>query len=284
MPEDKGLTRSEREEKVLQFWKTNKTFEKSLAKDAPRGDFVFFEGPPGANGRPGIHHLESRFFKDAIPRYKTMQGFKVPRKAGWDTHGLPVEIETEKTLGIKSKKDIDAYGIAKFNAECKKIVTKYIDEWNRITDRIGYWVNIYEAYFTYHNEFISSVWSILKHVEDRQLLYKDYKVLPWCPRCGTALSSHELAQGYQDVKDLSLYVKFKVNNPEQIGLAGDVYLLAWTTTPWTLPGNVALAVGKDIEYQLTQDLETRAIYIIAKERNGLEIYKALNNNAAILDK
>src|SRR5882724_9652402 len=159
MPEDKarpterlqsfgrGPTRSEREEKVLQFWKDKQIFEKSLKKPARTtksggGDFVFFEGPPGANGRPGIHHLESRFFKDAIPRYKTMQGFRVPRKAGWDTHGLPVEIETEKSLGIKSKKDIEVYGIAKFNAECKKVVTKYIDEWNKITERIGYWVNL----------------------------------------------------------------------------------------------------------------------------------------------
>lgn len=258
MPEDKGLTRSEREEKVLQFWKNKEIFKKTLERKALEGDFVFYEGPPGANGRPGIHHLESRFFKDAIPRYKTMQGFRVPRKAGWDTHGLPVEIETEKTLGIKSKVDIETYGIAKFNAECKRVVTKYIDEWNKITERIGYWVNLDEAYFTYHNSFISTVWGVLKHVEKRKLLYKDYKVLPWCPRCGTALSSHELAQGYQDVKDLSLYVKFKIVGAE------NGYFVAWTTTPWTLPGNIALAVGKDIDYVEAKVGEE--ILVLAKEK------------------
>jgi len=274
MPEDKGLSRSQREEKVLQFWKSKEIFKKTLERKSPKGDFVFFEGPPGANGRPGIHHLESRFFKDAIPRYKTMQGFRVPRKAGWDTHGLPVEIETEKALGIKSKKDIDTYGIAKFNAECKKVVTKYIDEWNKITERIGYWVNLDEAYFTYHNPFISTVWSVLKHVEDRKLLYKDYKVLPWCPRCGTALSSHELAQGYQDVKDLSLYVKFKLTdesflkvlgkNPQTVQKTSAAYFVAWTTTPWTLPGNVGLAVGEKIDYVIVKAGEE--ILILAESR------------------
>ncbi|MEK7176867.1 MAG: class I tRNA ligase family protein, partial [Patescibacteria group bacterium] len=234
--------RAQREEKVLQFWKDNKIFEKTLEKEAPKGEFVFYEGPPTANGKPAIHHLESRAFKDAIPRYKTMQGFRVPRKAGWDTHGLPVELEVEKTLGLKSKKEIEEYGIAKFNKECRASVQKYVNEWARFTDRIGYWVNLDKAYFTYDSSYIEAVWSILAHVEKIKLLYKDYKVLPWCSRCGTALSSHELAQGYKEVKDISLYVKFKIKDQE------NTYFIAWTTTPWTLPGNVALAVGKDIEY------------------------------------
>ncbi len=254
--------RAEREEKILEFWKENKIFEKSLSKKSPEGDFVFYEGPPTANGKPAIHHLEARAFKDAIPRYKTMRGFHVDRKAGWDTHGLPVEIEAEKTLGLKSKKEIEEYGVEKFNAECKRSVGKYIDLWSKFTDRIGYWVNMDEAYFTYHNSYIESVWGIMAHVEKRKLLYKDYKVVPWCPRCGTVLSSHELAQGYQDVKDLSLYVKFKIVGEE------NTYLLAWTTTPWTLPGNVALAVGEKIDYveARSKKLEVKENLILAKSR------------------
>ncbi|MDO8590080.1 MAG: class I tRNA ligase family protein [bacterium] len=249
--------RAQREEKILQFWKEHKIFEKTLEKKSPKGDFVFYEGPPTANGRPAIHHLEARAFKDAIPRYKTMRGFRVPRKAGWDTHGLPVELEVEKTLGLQSKKEIEKYGIAKFNKACRASVQKYIGDWAKFTDRIGYWVNLDDAYFTYNNSYIESVWSILAHVEERKLLYKDYKVLPWCPRCGTALSSHELAQGYQEVKDISLYVKFKVVGQE------NTYLVAWTTTPWTLPGNVALAVDKDIEY--VKYKWAGEFYIVAKK-------------------
>jgi isoleucyl-tRNA synthetase len=234
--------RAEKEEKILNFWKENDVFQRTLEKDSPKGTFVFYEGPPTANGRPGIHHIEARSFKDAIPRYKTMRGFNVPRRAGWDTHGLPVELEVEKILGLKSKKEIESYGIEKFNEECKKNVWKYVDEWREFSDRMGYWVDFENAYITYTNEYIETVWSIISEVNKRNLLYKDYKVLPWCPRCGTALSSHELAQGYQDIKDLSVYVKFKVMEED------DTYLLAWTTTPWTLPGNVALAVGEDIDY------------------------------------
>ena len=237
MPEDKGLTRSQREEKVLQFWKDNQIFKKTLEKPKDKGDFVFYEGPPTANGRPGIHHVEARAFKDAVPRYKTMQGFYVRRKAGWDTHGLPVELEVQKKLGLKSKKDIEIYGVEKFNEECKKSLWTYVDEWRRFSDRMGYWVDFDHPYVTYHNPFIESVWTILAEVEKQKLLYKDYKVVPWCPVCGTVLSSHELAQGYKDVKDLSLYVKFKI-----VGFP-NAYFLAWTTTPWTLPGNVAL--GRD---------------------------------------
>lgn len=249
---------AKREEEILKFWEENKIFEKSLGKKAPRGEFVFYEGPPTANGKPGIHHLVARAFKDAIPRYKTMQGFHVRRKAGWDTHGLPVELQVEKQLGLKSKKEIEEYGVAAFNQKCKESVWEYKEMWEKFTKRIGYWVDEKDAYITYKNEYIESVWNVLKKVSEKGLLYKDYKVVPWCPRCGTALSSHELAQGYETVKDLSVYAKFKIIGFEK------AYFLAWTTTPWTLPGNVALAVGKDIVY-----VEVRVgeeILVLAKDR------------------
>ncbi len=245
------------EEKTLKFWKDNKVFEQTILKDAPKGDFVFYEGPPTANGRPGIHHLESRAFKDLFPRYKTMQGYRVLRKAGWDTHGLPVELEVEKQIGVSSKKEIEKYGIARFNEECKKSVWKYVDEWERFTERIGYWVDLKNPYITYTAPYIESVWNIVSHVEKKDLLYKDYKVVPWCPRCGTALSSHELAQGYALVKDLSVYVLLE-------SFDNDEYFSAWTTTPWTLPGNVALAVGENIEYSLIV-IEGKKIWM-AKDR------------------
>lgn len=233
-----------REEEILRWWQERGIFRKTLAKASPRGEFVFYEGPPTANGRPGIHHVESRSFKDAIPRFRTMQGYHVRRKAGWDTHGLPVELEVEKELGIKNKKEIESYGIAKFNEKCKESVLRYIDEWKNFTDRIAYWVDHDSTYFTFKNEYIESIWHILKVAHERGLLYKDYKVVPWCPRCGTGLSSHEVAQGYQDdTPDPSVYVLFRAAE-------ADEYFLAWTTTPWTLPGNLALAVGADVEYVL----------------------------------
>lgn len=248
--------RAEREEELLTFWKENDIFNKTLTKESPKGDFVFYEGPPTANGKPGIHHLEARAFKDAIPRYKTMQGYHVARKGGWDTHGLPVELQVEKALGLNSKKAIEEYGIEKFNEKCKESVWEYRSLWEKFTDRIGYWVDQKNPYVTYHNTYIESLWNIVKKVEEKGLLYKDYKIVPWCPRCGTALSSHELAQGYQDDKDLSVTAKFKVDE--------NTYILAWTTTPWTLPGNVALAVGEDIEYvKIKKDDE---YLILAKER------------------
>ena len=239
---------NEKEKEILKFWQENKIFEKSLEKSSPKGEFIFYEGPPTANGKPGIHHLLAQAFKDVIPRYKTMQGFHVRRKGGWDTHGLPVELEVERQLGLKSKKEIEEYGIALFNEKCKESVWKYVDEWQKFTERVGYWVDQKNAYVTYKPEYIETVWWVIKQVADQQLLFKDYKVVPWCPRCGTVLSSHELAQGYEDVKDLAVTVKFKITNPEKIGSSGDVFLLAWTTTPWTLPGNVGLAVNSDIEY------------------------------------
>jgi isoleucyl-tRNA synthetase len=247
-----------KEESVLEFWQKNQIFEKSLSKPSPKGEFVFYEGPPTANGRPGIHHILARAFKDIIPRYKTMQGFHVRRKAGWDTHGLPVELEVEKQLGLKSKKEIESYGIAEFNKKCRESVWKYLDEWQKFTTRIGYWVDQDNPYITYKKEYIESLWAVVKKVHEQNLLYKDYKVIPWCPRCGTALSSHELAQGYQDVKDLSLYVKFEVVGEP------NTYVLAWTTTPWTLPGNVALAVGEKIAYVKVK--LNNEFYIVAKDR------------------
>ena len=279
-----------REESVLKFWADNKIFSKSLEKESPKGEFVFFEGPPTANGKPGIHHLEARAFKDVIPRYKTMRGYHVRRKGGWDTHGLPVELEVEKKLGLKSKKEIEEYGIAKFNQECRKSVWTYVDLWEKFTERIGFWVDQENPYVTYHNDYIESVWNVIKEVDKQKLLYKDYKVVPWCPRCGTTLSSHELAQGYEIVKDLSVYVKFKIisendisagslsprargalplgstacETPRQKHIFTNSYILAWTTTPWTLPGNVALAVGKDIDYVKIKKGEE--ILILAKAR------------------
>ncbi|OGG50121.1 hypothetical protein A2763_01090 [Candidatus Kaiserbacteria bacterium RIFCSPHIGHO2_01_FULL_54_36] len=230
-----------REEDILRFWNERGIFKKSLDREAPRGEFVFYEGPPTANGLPGIHHLESRAFKDAIPRYRTMCGYHVRRKAGWDTHGLPVEIEIEKQIGSKSKKDIEAFGIAEFNKRCKEGVLRYIGEWQKFSDRIAFWQDYDHTYFTFDNSYIESVWNILKTTHERGLLYKDYKVVPWCTRCGTALSSHEVAQGYEDAQDPAVYVKFKIAGKQE-------YILAWTTTPWTLPGNVALAVGGDMAY------------------------------------
>jgi isoleucyl-tRNA synthetase len=247
-----------REERILEFWTDEQIFEKSVQKDAPNGDFVFYEGPPTANGRPGVHHLESRAYKDAFPRYKTMRGYRVPRRAGWDTHGLPVELEVEKELGFSGKKDIEAYGIAAFNAKCRASVFKYVNEWQQFTDRIGYWVDQEKAYFTFDPSFMESVWALLKNIDSDGRLYKDYKVLPWCPVCGTALSSHELAQGYEDVKDLTITAKFElVDEPK-------TYFLAWTTTPWTLPGNIALAVGPTIPYAKVRVGEEA--YILAQAR------------------
>lgn len=247
-----------REETILKFWQENDIFKKSLEKNKDGKEFVFFEGPPTANAKPALHHLEARAFKDVIPRYKTMQGYHVPRRAGWDTHGLPVELQIEKKLGLQSKKDIDQYGIAKFNAQCKESVFTYIKDWEVFTDRMGYWVDKAHAYYTFNPSYMESLWSIVGKVNERGLLYKDYKVVPWCARCGTALASHELAQGYQDDKDLSVTAKFPIKGFDK------AYFLAWTTTPWTLPGNVALAVGPDIEY-----VEARVgeeILVLAKER------------------
>lgn len=249
------------EEKVLAYWRANRVFEKSLTLRQAQGKkykkFVFFEGPPTANGRPGIHHVLARAFKDIIPRYKTMRGFHVPRRGGWDTHGLPVEIEVEKALGLKSKKEIEKFGIAAFNAQCKESVWKYKDEWERLTERMGFWLDMKHPYITYENRYMEAVWGILKKVWEKKLLYRGHKVVPWCPRCGTGLSSHELALGYETVEDTSVYVKFKLKtNNSKLKTSKNTYILSWTTTPWTLPGNVALAVSAEIDYVLLEVLES----------------------------
>jgi len=202
----------QQENKTLKFWKKNKIFEKSITKRKKAKNFVFFEGPPTANALPGIHHVLARVFKDLICRYKTMRGFKVLRKAGWDTHGLPVELEIEKKLGLKNKKDIEKYGIARFNKKCKESVWQYKEDWEKLTERIGFWLDMGNPYITYDNDYIETVWWIIKQIHQKGLLYKDYKVVPYCPRCGTSLSSHEVAQGYERIKEPALYVKFEILN------------------------------------------------------------------------
>ncbi|OGL77225.1 hypothetical protein A3J43_04370 [Candidatus Uhrbacteria bacterium RIFCSPHIGHO2_12_FULL_54_23] len=259
----------EQELKVLEWWRREKVFERSVDKPSPKGDFVFYEGPPTANGRPGIHHVISRQFKDIIPRFKTMQGYRVVRKGGWDTHGLPVELEVEKQLGLKNKKEVEAYGIAAFNKKCKESVWKYKEDWERFTERIAYWLDIKNPYVTYEGSYIDGLWAVIKKFWERGLLIEGHKVVPHCPRCGTALSSHELAQGYQTVSDKSVYVMFKLKN-SKFKVEGDIYILSWTTTPWTLPGNVALAVGKEIEYVVVRIKNKESgmteYVIVAKER------------------
>jgi len=230
------------EKKILKFWKKRKVFEKSLQKTRNKPGFVFFEGPPFANGLPGIHHLLARAFKDIILRYKTMRGFSVERRAGWDTHGLPTEMEAEKKLGIKSKKEIEKLGVSRFIKKCQSSVFTYKEEWEEFTERIGFWLDFKNAYITCDKNYIETLWWILKQIWQKGLLYEDYKVVPYCPRCGTSLSSHEVAQGYKRIKEKSIYVKLKVKNQK------NTYLLAWTTTPWTLPGNVAVAVNPSFEY------------------------------------
>jgi len=271
------------EEEVLDFWEKNKVFEQSLALRQAQGKkakpFIFFEGPPTANARPAIHHFIGRVFKDVFCRYKTMRGFYVERKSGWDTHGLPVEIEVEKSLGLKSKKEIEEYGIAKFNKQAKESVWKYKEEWERFTKRIGFWLDLKNPYITYDAKYIETLWWILKKVWDKKMLFKGHKVVPFCTRCGTPLSSHEVAQGYKNVVDMSVVVKFKLTSASASFLRGtlrprtakealapveQIYILSWTTTPWTLPGNVALAVGEKIDYVLVE--KNNENYIIAKDR------------------
>ncbi|HAW11354.1 MAG: isoleucine--tRNA ligase [Candidatus Dormibacteria bacterium] len=234
---------AEAERAVLAFWKRDDVFRRSLELRRDGKPYVFYEGPPTANGKPGIHHVLARSFKDLFPRYRSMCGYSVERKGGWDTHGLPVELEVERSLHISGKKQIEEFGVARFNDLCRASVAKYIDEWEAMTERLGFWIDMDDPYRTYDGTYIESVWWSLKQLWDRDLLYQDYKVTPYCPRCQTSLSSHELSQGYQDdVPDPSVYVKFRLTGGD------DVSLLAWTTTPWTLPGNVALAVHPDAAY------------------------------------
>ncbi len=248
----------EMEKQVLQLWRERDIFQRSMRERTGGPEYVFFEGPPTANGRPGIHHVLARAFKDIFPRYKTMQGYFVQRRGGWDTHGLPVEIEVEKRLGLSGKQQIEEFGVEEFNRRCRASAQEYIEDWERVTERMAFWVDLKTAYVTFHNEYIESLWWILKQFWDQDLLYQGYKVVPYCPRCGTPLSSHELAQGYQEgTVDPSVYVKFRVKGE------ANTYLLAWTTTPWTLPGNVALAVGEDIDYVKVRDAGGDILYMAA---------------------
>ena len=231
------------ETEVLEFWRQHDVFQKTLDQTEGNPQFSFNEGPPTANGKPGIHHVLARSFKDIFPRYKTMQGFHVPRKAGWDTHGLPVEHEVEKELGIFDKKEIEEkVGVAEFTKRCRDSVMRYIGDWEKMTERMGFWVNLDEAYYTLNNTYIESVWNLLQKIWDKDLIYRGYKVVPYDPRIGATLSSHELALGYKDVEDPSITVRFKMQGVE------NTFFLVWTTTPWTLPSNLALAVGSDIDY------------------------------------
>ena len=232
----------EREVAVEKFWKEHKIFEKSTHLREGGPIFTFYDGPPTANGKPHIGHIITRAVKDLIPRYKTMKGYQVLKKAGWDTHGLPVELEVEKMLHISGKPQIEQYGVEPFIEKCKESVWKYESEWREMSDRVGFWADMDNPYVTYHNDYIESEWWALKQIWDKGLLYKGHKVVPYCPRCGTALSSHEVAQGYKDVKETSCIAKFKLEGKE------NEYFLAWTTTPWTLPSNISLTVNPKEEY------------------------------------
>jgi isoleucyl-tRNA synthetase len=245
-PVDPKQSFPELEERVLGRWRHGDVFERSLANREDAEVWSFYEGPPTANGRPGSHHVLARVFKDVYPRYKTMCGYRVPRKAGWDCHGLPVELEVEKQLGIASKQEVEELGIAEFNQRCRESVFEYVGEWNRLTERIGFWIDLDDPYVTLENDYIESVWWSLRKLWDDNRLYEGHKVVPYCPRCGTALSSHEVAQGYKDVEDPSIYVRFPLVAED--GTDTGESLLVWTTTPWTLPGNVAVAVSPDVTY------------------------------------
>ena len=251
----------EREREVEKFWKDNDIFQKSIDSRKEGETYTFYDGPPTANGKPHIGHVLTRVIKDMIPRYRTMKGYMVPRKAGWDTHGLPVELEVEKKLGLDGKEQIEEYGLEPFIKHCKESVWKYKGMWEDFSSTVGFWADMDNPYVTYDNNFIESEWWALKQIWDKKLLYKGFKIVPYCPRCGTPLSSHEVAQGYKSVKERSAVVRFKVTGE-------DAYFLAWTTTPWTLPSNVALCVNPD---------ET---YVKVKAADGYTYYMA----EALLDK
>src|SRR5207342_3068094 len=240
------------EHEMLRRWQDGEVFERSLKQTGAGPLWTFYEGPPTANGQPGVHHVEARVFKDVFPRFKTMQGRYVVRKAGWDCHGLPVELAVENELGFSGKGDIEAYGVAEFNARCRESVLRHVDEFETMTTRMGYWVDTSQAYWTMDPAYVQSVWWSLKQVFDRGLLAQDYRVAPYCPRCGTTLSDHELGQdgGYETVVDPSVYVRFPLTSGPYAGTAA---LLVWTTTPWTLVSNTAVAVRPDVTYVVATD-------------------------------
>ncbi|MEG1777999.1 MAG: class I tRNA ligase family protein, partial [Angelakisella sp.] len=231
----------EHEKDVAKFWDDNTGFEATVEENQGQPTYTFYDGPPTANGKPHIGHVLTRVIKDMIPRYRVMKGYDVPRKAGWDTHGLPVELEVEKALKINGKEQIEEYGLDPFIGKCKESVWQYKGMWEDFSKTVGFWADMEHPYVTYENSYIESEWWALKQIWDRGLLYKGFKIVPYCPRCGTPLSSHEVAQGYKDVKEKSAIVRFKVKDE-------DAYFLAWTTTPWTLPSNVALCVNPEEEY------------------------------------
>ena len=292
-PVDPKQSFPELEQHVLERWRERDVFARSLANREGAEVWSFYEGPPTANGKPGSHHVLSRVFKDIYPRYRTMRGYRVPRKAGWDCHGLPVELEVEKQLGIGSKQEIEEYGIAEFNARCRASVFEYVEEWNRLTERIGFWIDLDDPYVTLDDDYIESVWWSLRKLWDAGRLYEGHKVVPYCPRCGTALSSHEVALGYRDVEDPSIYVRFPISltprspfvdpsstNSERDGGAGGEpeSLLVWTTTPWTLPGNVAVAVNPGITYARARVGDE--VLIVAEQL----VERVLGEGAEVLDR
>lgn len=264
---------NQREEEILKRWQAEKIPERSVTEREGAPRFIFYEGPPTANGRPGIHHVLARTLKDTVCRYKTMQGYQVYRKAGWDTHGLPVEIEVEKQLGLSSKQGIEEYGIEPFNKKCRESVFTYEKEWRRMTERIGYWLDMDHPYITLDNNYIESVWWILKRFFDAGLIYEGHKIMPYCSRCGTPLASHEVSLGYKDETIDSIYIRMKVVGKD------NEYFLVWTTTPWTLPSNVALAVHPEYTYVKAQRPDDETIYILVKERVGA----VLGKDAKILE-
>ena len=269
----------ELEQRILELWRERDVFRRSVEERPAERLFSFYEGPPTANGNPGVHHVLARVFKDLIPRYRTMRGYRVPRKGGWDTHGLPVELEVERELGLTSKQEIEAYGVEAFNERCKQSVFRYVAEWERMTDRIGFWIDMEDAYVTYSNEYVESCWWIFKRLWDHNLIFRDYRVTPHCPRCETSLSSHEIAQGYQEnTPDPSVRIRFRLaaeasaRPPLHLADGVPTSILAWTTTPWTLSGNTALAVAPAAEYLLVEvdapDSGRRERVIVASDRQA----------------
>ncbi|NBU32154.1 MAG: isoleucine--tRNA ligase [Actinobacteria bacterium] len=252
------------EREILAFWQQEQIFAKSLAKSAGGPTWVFYEGPPTANGKPGTHHVEARVFKDVFPRFRTMKGYHVPRKAGWDCHGLPVELAVEKELGFSGKQDIEKYGIAEFNARCRESVLTHVDEFEAMTERMGYWVDMNQAYWTMDADYVDSVWWSLKRIFEKGLLVQDHRVSPYCPRCGTGLSDHELAQGYEDVTDASVYVKFPITSGPLLERFPGISLLVWTTTPWTLVSNTAAAVNPKVSYEISRT-SNGEVFIVAQQ-------------------
>jgi len=286
------------EDSILSFWKEQRVFDKSVQARRGGPHFAFYEGPPSVNGSPGVHHVLPRLYKDVVCRYRTMKGHHVPRKGGWDAHGLPVELEVEKALDITSKTQIEGYGVARFNEHCRRTALKYIQEWEAVTERLGYWLDMGAPYVTMDNAYIESCWWIVKQLWDKGLIYQGYRVTPHCPRCGTSLSSHEVAQGYEDTEDPSVYVKFRLD-PASFRKRAEfhalckpsdpagkpVFLLAWTTTPWTLPGNTALAVAPDAEYAVLEgDRDCLVLASALVDATGCEGYTqaAVVSGAALI--